>query len=115
MLQFSRQDGGIIFVLDSGERILVVQNRGNVLLKRGNDGGIREERLEIPLMRPLEIHPRSAERTGCTVSSQSYDQADSAIMCGFDHIIDRVKGVRIEDSPPRLEAQVAPNAVAQGL
>src|ERR1035437_10766884 len=93
----------------------MVQERGNVLLKPGNDDRIGKEILETFTASILEVLSRAAERAVGAVPVQGQNQAQPAVVRGFYRIVNVLEGLGVKLAHLRLYAQVAAHAVAHRL
>src|ERR1017187_10106882 len=93
----------------------MVQERGNVLLKPGNDDRIGKEILETFTASILEVLSRAAESAVGAVPVQGQNQAQPAVVRGFYCVVDVLECLRVELAHLGFHAQVASHAVAHGL
>jgi hypothetical protein len=74
------QDGGVVLIGNAGERVLVVEQRANVLLETSDKLGISEKRCNISRRWIVVILTCPAIWSVGIVSDQGYDQAQAAIV-----------------------------------
>ena len=93
---FPGQDGGIVFVGNAGERVLVVEQRRNVRLEAGDHPGIGEEGFDAVGPMSLKYSPSAAHFAVSAVAGQGNDQAQAAVVSGLEGIVDVLESLGIE-------------------
>jgi len=112
---FPGHDGRVVLERKAGERVLVVQKRGDVFFEHGDDFGVGKEVIHVLAAAPLDVLADTAVVAFGAVANQGENEPETTVVSSLDGVVDMSEGLGIELARSGLEAKLATDAVAHGL
>src|SRR5580704_9220185 len=109
------ENGGIVLVIDAGKRVLVIQERLDMLLKTSDDDWIGEEVLGSGRAAVFEVLSGAALLAVGAVADKGENEAQATVVRGLKSIVDVLESLGIEFAQPGLDTEIAADTVAQSL